>query len=114
MSSQETSRRNRTPLNRKKRQEPPKTRKRQIQPPTEQEIQVFCFIANYISYYEYPPSNENIAEAMGFSSNNQACEILKRLHKKGLINKAPAISRGIKILRKDLAEELTGVQLRFE
>lgn len=55
-------------------------------------------IKEFIGKNGYPPTQKEIAEAMGYSSQNAAHEQIKKIEKKGFIQITPGISRGIRVL----------------
>ncbi|MBA4729725.1 MAG: transcriptional repressor LexA [Gammaproteobacteria bacterium] len=73
---------------------------------TSQQIKVFDVIKNHLSLNGYPPTRAEIARTLNFKSVNAAESHIKALVKKGVIEKVPGSSRGIR-----LVEDLTGVPL---
>lgn len=60
---------------------------------------IYRMIKQYIKDNGFPPSNKEIAEAIGFSSPNAAAEQLKKIEQKGFITIAKGVPRGIKVLQ---------------
>lgn len=59
---------------------------------------VLDFVRAFIREKGFPPTRSEISAAMGYSSANAADQTLRYLAKKGAIELAPNISRGIRIL----------------
>ena len=66
-------------------------------PMTETQRRIFDLIHSFVADKGYPPTRKEIAGLMGFASPNAAEEHVKALARKGYINVAPGISRGIQI-----------------
>ena len=64
---------------------------------TETQRRIFDLIRSFVADKGYPPTRKEIAEGMGFASPNAAEEHVKALARKGYINVARGISRGIQI-----------------
>src|SRR6266571_2486562 len=64
---------------------------------TKPQQRVLSFLESFITKNGYPPSRKQIAEKMGFASQNAAQDHLKALAKKGRIELTPAISCGLKL-----------------
>lgn len=64
---------------------------------TTRQNEILDFIKSYIDDTGYPPTRKDIANQLGFKSNNAAEEHLKALARKGAIEMIPGTSRGIKL-----------------
>ena len=73
---------------------------------TAQQIKVFDIIKESLQSNGYPPTRAEIAKILDFKSVNAAESHIKALVKKGVIEKVPGSSRGIK-----LVEEISGIPL---
>lgn len=73
---------------------------------TAQQIKVFDVIKESMQNNGYPPTRAEIASILDFKSVNAAESHIKALVKKGVIEKVPGSSRGIK-----LVEEASGIPL---
>ena len=73
---------------------------------TAQQIKVFDVIKESLLSNGYPPTRAEIAKFLDFKSVNAAESHIKALVKKGVIEKVPGSSRGIK-----LVEEISGIPL---
>ena len=73
---------------------------------TAQQIKVFDIIKESLQSNGYPPTRAEIAKILDFRSVNAAESHIKALVKKGVIEKVPGSSRGIK-----LVEEISGIPL---
>ncbi len=73
---------------------------------TAQQIKVFDVIKESLLSNGYPPTRAEIAKILDFKSVNAAESHIKALVKKGVIEKVPGSSRGIK-----LVEEISGIPL---
>ena len=73
---------------------------------TAQQIKVFDVIKESLQRNGYPPTRAEIAKILDFKSVNAAESHIKALVKKGVIEKVPGSSRGIK-----LVEEISGIPL---
>ena len=73
---------------------------------TAQQIKVFDVIKESLQSNGYPPTRAEIARILDFKSVNAAESHIKALVKKGVIEKVPGSSRGIK-----LVEEASGIPL---
>ena len=73
---------------------------------TAQQIKVFDIIKESMQNNGYPPTRAEIARILDFKSVNAAESHIKALVKKGVIEKVPGSSRGIK-----LVEEASGIPL---
>jgi|TARA_B100000161_G_scaffold16061_1_gene9806 repressor LexA len=73
---------------------------------TAQQIKVFDVIKESVQSNGYPPTRAEIAKILEFKSVNAAESHIKALVKKGVIEKVPGSSRGIK-----LVEEISGIPL---
>ena len=73
---------------------------------TSQQIKVFDVIKNHLTINGYPPTRAEIAKTLNFKSVIAAESHIKALVKKGVIEKVPGSSRGIR-----LVEDLAGIPL---
>lgn len=73
---------------------------------TAQQIKVFDVIKESMQNNGYPPTRAEIARILDFKSVNAAESHIKALVKKGVIEKVPGSSRGIKLI-----EEASGIPL---
>ena len=73
---------------------------------TAQQIKVFDVIKESLQSNGYPPTRAEIAKILDFKSVNAAESHINALVKKGVIEKVPGSSRGIK-----LVEEISGIPL---
>ena len=73
---------------------------------TAQQIKVFDVIKESLQSNGYPPTRAEIAKILDFKSVNAPESHIKALVKKGVIEKVPGSSRGIK-----LVEEISGIPL---
>ena len=64
---------------------------------TARQTEILRLIADYMERHGFPPTRNEICEAMGFSSPNAAEEHLKALARKGAIEMTPGASRGIRL-----------------
>ncbi len=64
---------------------------------TKQQQRVLSFLESFIARNGYPPSRKQIADKMGFASQNAAQGHLKALARKGRIELTPGVSRGLKL-----------------
>ena len=65
---------------------------------TAQQIKVFDVIKESLQSNGYPPTRAEIAKILDFKSVNAAESHIKALVKKGVIEKVPGSSRGIKLV----------------
>lgn len=68
-----------------------------IKPLTSAQSRVLTFVRDSIETHGYPPTRQEIADAMGFSSPTAAHEHLQRLARHGVITLIEGTSRGIRI-----------------
>lgn len=68
-----------------------------MKPLTARQREVFDVIAKFIREHGLPPSQRDIAAAIGVSSTNGVNDFLTALERKGWIERVPKISRGIRI-----------------
>lgn len=66
-------------------------------PRTETEIEVLRYIRDTVRMRGYPPSQREIAAAVGWASASDANATLRTLEARGLLRLAPGIPRGITI-----------------
>jgi len=64
---------------------------------TPRQAEILEFIRGHAVNSGYPPTRAEICEAMGFRSPNAAEEHLRALVRKGVIEMAPGVSRGIRL-----------------
>ena len=64
---------------------------------TPRQAQILKLIAQHTERFGFPPTRNEICEAMGFRSPNAAEEHLKALARKGAIEMTPGASRGIRL-----------------
>ncbi len=69
------------------------------------------FISGYIDKFGYSPTLGEMAEAMGVSSLATIHEHIQTLVQKGVIKKFEGSVRGIEVLDKRIANQITGVEL---
>ena len=74
---------------------------------TARQAQILKLIEDYTERSGYPPTRNEICEAMGFRSPNAAEEHLRALARKGVIDMIPGTSRGIR-LKQDSGVPLIG------
>jgi repressor LexA len=74
---------------------------------TARQTQILKLIEDYTERSGYPPTRNEICEAMGFRSPNAAEEHLRALARKGVIEMVPGTSRGIR-LKQDSGVPLIG------
>ena len=65
---------------------------------TDKQASVLGAIKHFREVNENSPTRKEIAEIMGFKSDNAASEHLKALERKGAIELTPMLSRGIRVL----------------
>ena len=65
---------------------------------TPSQRRVLDFIVKHQRMFQMPPTRQEIAHELGFSSPNAAEEHLKALQRKGFINLIPRTARGIRVL----------------
>ena len=65
---------------------------------TKREMAALGFIKGYISAEQYPPSMQEIADALGSKSPNTARYLLKSLEEKGFVETTPKQPRSIKLI----------------
>lgn len=68
---------------------------------TPRQTQILQMIRAFVAERGYPPTRNEIAQALGFRSVNAAVDHLKALSRKGVIELLPRASRGIRLLLKD-------------
>ncbi|MCS6762735.1 MAG: transcriptional repressor LexA [Candidatus Protistobacter heckmanni] len=73
---------------------------------TDRQQQILDLIRDAIAYTGFPPTRAEIAQRLGFASANAAEAHLRALAKKGVIDLAPGVSRGIR-LRQEEPKKLT-------
>lgn len=64
---------------------------------TPRQAEILKLIAEHTERFGFPPTRNEICEAMGFRSPNAAEEHLKALARKGAIEMTPGASRGIRL-----------------
>jgi len=73
--------------------------------------QILDFIKQYIQKFDFSPTLQEIADAIGVSSLATVYEHLQSLEKKKIIRRFKGAIRGIEILDKKLGKELKDVEL---
>jgi len=73
--------------------------------------QILDFIKQYIQKFDFSPTLQEIADAIGVSSLATVYEHLQSLEKKQIIRRFKGAIRGIEILDKKLGKELKDVEL---
>jgi repressor LexA len=58
---------------------------------------VYDFIVDYILKNNYPPTTREIQRALGYASQNSACQHIKALTRRGYIKADPRKARAISI-----------------
>lgn len=66
--------------------------------PSERQQRILAFIHSFVEDNGYPPSIREIGEAVGISSTSVVNYHLKALQRQGLIQRDPAVSRGLKLV----------------
>jgi hypothetical protein len=64
---------------------------------------VLTHVRQFIGANGYPPTRQQIADALGFSSANAADQHLKRLARRGLVTLIEGQSRGIRLNKRTLS-----------
>jgi len=64
---------------------------------SERQQRILDFLGEYVEENSYPPSIREIGAAAGISSTSVVSYNLQRLEEKGLISRAPEVSRGLKL-----------------
>lgn len=59
--------------------------------------QIFDALVGFQKQHGYPPTQKEVARLMGAKSLNAAAELLQTLEKKGVVNLAKGVARGITI-----------------
>lgn len=72
---------------------------------TARQEQILNLIKDAINNTGFPPTRAEIAKELGFRSANAAEEHLQALARKGVIDIAPGISRGIRLLQQETAQK---------
>lgn len=67
---------------------------------TDPQQRVLDFVRQAIQAKGFPPTRQEIADAMGYLSANAAQEHLLALQRKGFLTLTPDISRGIRLVEK--------------
>lgn len=67
-------------------------------PPTKRQKQMLSVIYNHIKNTGYPPTFEEMREALSVSSNQSVIDLLNKLEQKRMIKKSESEARGIAIL----------------
>ncbi|RMF61433.1 MAG: repressor LexA, partial [Calditrichaeota bacterium] len=65
---------------------------------TKRQEEVLNFIADYLANYGYPPSYQEIADALNIASKHGVVRHLEALMRKGYIEKTDTTARSIRIL----------------
>jgi repressor LexA len=71
-------------------------------PLTARQREVLSFIGAFSMANGFPPTVREIAVGLGLRSTRSVQEHLARLQGKGYISRVPGISRGIRILKRDV------------
>ena len=82
---------------------------RRVDPLTEIERKILDFMVQYLRANTYQPSIREIGERFGIKSTKTVSEHLQALADKGLLERDPSRSRGVKILHVDLGAETVSV-----
>jgi repressor LexA len=64
---------------------------------TDPQQRILDYLRTYVAQKGYPPTRQEIANAMGYVSPNAAHEHLLALQRKGCLTITPEISRGIRL-----------------
>ncbi len=67
---------------------------------TERQEDVLLFVQYYIESEGFPPTRNEIAQAMNYQSANAAQDHLNAIERKGWIELKPRISRGIRLIQR--------------
>ncbi|MFI5934753.1 hypothetical protein [Actinoplanes sp. NPDC051494] len=59
---------------------------------------ILDFIRSYFAEHQYPPSQRDIAVAVGFASQSAVAYQLGELQRMGWIRRTPGVSRGLVVL----------------
>jgi repressor LexA len=70
-----------------------------MRPPTPRQARVVEFIRSFLSERGFPPTQAEIAAALGFRSQNAAAEHVRLLARKGVLAVAPGLARGLRLLQ---------------
>ncbi len=65
---------------------------------TDRQLEVLCWVKDYISINGYPLTRSDISKGMGMKSPNAAHEHLLRIERNGYIEVHYRVARGIKIV----------------
>jgi repressor LexA len=68
---------------------------------------IYAFLQEYMEANGYPPTVREIGQAVGIKSTSLVSYYLKSLDKKGLIDREPSVSRGIRLAETPTPEEPT-------
>ena len=82
---------------------------RQVEPLTDIERKILDFMVQYLRANTYQPSIREIGERFGIKSTKTVSEHLQSLADKGLLERDPSRSRGVKILGVDLGTDTVSV-----
>lgn len=67
---------------------------------TERQAQVLKFIEQFVAARGYPPTRTEIAKRFGFRSANASQDHITALERKGYLQVAPGLSRGLRVLKR--------------
>jgi len=67
---------------------------------TERQAEILAAIRSHMAEHQRPPSQPELAKALGLASTNGVFKHLAALEKKGAIELAPGIARGIRLMEK--------------
>ncbi len=70
---------------------------------------IYAFLQEYMEANGYPPTVREIGQAVGIKSTSLVSYYLKSLDKKGLIDREPSVSRGIRLAETSTREESADV-----
>jgi repressor LexA len=74
-----------------------------VRPITARQAEILRWIAHFVEQHGYPPTNREIGSAFGIRSTNAVDDVLHALERKGFIQRTRMISRGIRVLREEVA-----------
>ncbi len=77
-----------------------------MRPITQQQQRVLDFIREHVAEQGWPPTQAEIARGLGFRSANAAVDHVRALKKKGYIDIAPGVARGIRLVTPHSADVL--------
>ena len=80
-------------------------------PVSPRQRQVYEFIARYIEVHKQPPTIAEIGKQFKMSSSASVHSILSALEREGLIKRIPNVSRGIELLKQEIANNDNEISL---